>query len=305
MKHNTRLNLILLVIFIFAQIIGLFIVSQYIDIKTTSETGKTEVHENKYLIEPPEVENESNTWISLFLAILIGTGLLLLLIKFRLFAVWKGWFTISIFIALFIALYPFTGVFFKYGWIITLTLVSFLTYKKLKSDNPLWANLTEIFIYGGIAALFVPIINMTSAIILLLLISVYDMYAVWKSKHMVKLADFQSKQNLFAGINIFYKKNKDNVKFVSSNKGNKSVKKAIIGGGDITFPLLFSGAVLKMTGSFFVPIIIVILAALSLFLLLEFGKPNKYYPAMPFISAGCFLGYFIPLIFLYIQAFLF
>ena len=44
--------------------------------------------------------------------------------------------------------------------------------------------------------------NIFSASILLVLISLYDMYAVWKSRHMVAMAKFQSSSNLFAGISI-------------------------------------------------------------------------------------------------------
>ncbi len=45
--------------------------------------------------------------------------------------------------------------------------------------------------YTGIAILFVPILNVFWMIILLIVISIYDAYAVWKSKHMVKMANFQ------------------------------------------------------------------------------------------------------------------
>ena len=71
---------------------------------------------------------------------------------------------------------------------------------KILRPNVFIHNLTEVFIYGGIAALLVPIINLFSAFILLLLISIYDMYAVWKSKHMVSMAKFQSEAKVFAGL---------------------------------------------------------------------------------------------------------
>jgi hypothetical protein len=54
---------------------------------------------------------------------------------------------------------------------------------------------------------------------------------------------------------------------------------------------LFSGVILKTTMSFTSAIIISLSAAFALYLLLTYGKKDKFYPAMPFISAGCFIGY--------------
>ena len=105
------------------------------------------------------------------------------------------------------------------------------------------------------------------------------MYAVWKSKHMIKLAKFQTKLKTFAGLFIPYAKN----------------KVALLGGGDIAFPLLFAGAVLLQKG-LYSSILVIIYSALALTLLFLFGKKKKFYPAMPFISLGCFIGYLISLI---------
>ena len=68
------------------------------------------------------------------------------------------------------------------------------------------------------------------------------------------------------------------------------VKTAILGGGDIGFPLLFAGVVMKTVG-FTKVLIIPVVVSISLFILLYFAEKNKFYPAMPFLSAGCFLGY--------------
>jgi len=151
------------------------------------------------------------------------------------------------------------------------------TYFRVIKPNIIVHNISEIFIYGGLAAIFVPILSIFSISILLILIAVYDMYAVWKSKHMVKLAKFQSKVKLFAGIMIPY--------------GKKRV--AILGGGDIGFPLLFAGVVVSEFG--LLGLLVPLVVGLSLFLLLYYGDKNKFYPAMPFLAAGCFVGYFLVL----------
>ena len=162
-------------------------------------------------------------------------------------------------------------------------------YLKLFKSNIIIHNLTEIFLYGGLAAFIVPNLDIQVAAILLIGISFYDMYAVWKSKHMVKMAKFQNSQKMFAGLMIPYKKSKDvnhqeetqiftqniqsskdhnetkksNTKHKRKSKhmpdNSEDIKTAILGGGDIAFPLMFSGVVLLVTGSFFNSIIITII----------------------------------------------
>src|SRR3989338_3886226 len=63
----------------------------------------------------------------------------------------------------------------------------------------------------------------------------------------------------------------------------------------VTLALLFAGVVLLEKG-LYPSILIIVYSALALFLLFLFGKKKKFYPAMPFISLGCFLGYLVSLI---------
>jgi len=149
-------------------------------------------------------------------------------------------------------------------------------------------NITELFVYAGIAVLFVPVMNLFSGVFLLLGISIYDAYAVWKSKHMIKLAKFQTKSKVFAGLFIPYQLPKGKIKKAKKTKMVK-VKHAILGGGDIAFPLLFAGVILKVYGfgwAFFIPPF----STAALTWLFLHSKKDKFYPAMPFLSAGCFLG---------------
>ena len=101
------------------------------------------------------------------------------------------------------------------------------------------------------------------------------MIAVWYTKHMIKLAKFQTSLKVFAGLLIPYDKK----------------RAAILGGGDIGFPLLFTVVIYKSLGPS--ALVIPLFVALSLFLLLVYGKKNRYYPAMPYLSAGCLAGYFV------------
>ncbi len=302
MKHPTKLTTILIIFFIVSQVLGLYIISQNIDFKKSDETGKPEFKQLPAGMERPEVE-ENYSWVYILLGVLIGTGILLLLIRFKLVSFWKFWFFLAIFMCLTVAFATFTN------GLIAAVLAIILTYFKIIKPNTYVHNLTELFIYAGLAVIFVPILNTISVIILLILISLYDMYAVWKSKHMIKLAKFQTQSKVFAGfsipyntkkgklVKILHKKLKTTKKIEKKSVGGSNISHAILGGGDIAFPLLFAGAILKSTiitnfwPAFLKILIIPICAAIGLSLLFYKTKKNRFYPAMPFISIGCFIGY--------------
>ena len=260
MKHNFPVTLILIALFILAQLIGLVVINHYHD------------RDLPYGIEKPTYEPQTS-FIPLSIFIIIATAIALLLARFKATFLWKIWFLFAVIFGLSIS---FSVVFPS---LIALIIAIILGLLKIYYRTPIVHNFTEIFIYGGIISLFVPVFNLFSSFILLILISLYDMYAVWKSKHMIKLAKFQSKLKTFAGLFIPYTKD----------------KVAILGGGDIAFPLLFAGVVLLQRG-LYSSILVIIYSALALSLLFLFGKKKKFYPAMPFISLGCFIGYLISLL---------
>ncbi len=304
MKHTTTVTLILLIIFVIAQYAGLAVTNEYIDTQQTQEQGEV-VFSDLPIGERPDL-NERTSYISIILAILIGTGILLLLIKFKAFRVWKAWFFLAVVITTIVTLGAFLNT------ILAIVLAFLLAAWKLFKPNPIIHNLTEIFIYAGLAAIFVPVLNLTSILILLLLISIYDMYAVWKSKHMIKLAKAQAKAKVFAGLMIPYtlkgfsknqelvgakkkkkkkKKKKSNKKTTKKTKRTKNLgRMAILGGGDIGFPLLFAGVILKTYGMM-PALIIPLFSTAGLAGLFYFGKKDRFYPAMPYLSAACLIGF--------------
>lgn len=280
MKHSLKITIILLLIFLSAQFIGLGIIYKYIDPVKSAEAGETKFSDLPLLGERPEV-NEQFSFLHIMVIVIIGTLLMLALIKYNLNWLWKGWFLIAVLITLMIA-------FSSLIWLeaaIPLALV--LGIWKIFRPNVIVHNLTEIFIYGGLAAIFVSWFNLLSASILLVLIALYDAYAVWKSKHMIRLAKSQAKAKMFAGLFIPYKLGKEVKK--KTKKETEKVRTAILGGGDIGFPLIFAGVVLKELGVW-QSLVIPWFACLGLALLLWFSKEKKFYPAMPFISAGCLVG---------------
>ncbi|MBU4284532.1 MAG: hypothetical protein KJ968_05480 [Nanoarchaeota archaeon] len=281
MKHTLKITLMLVLLFFLSQVIGLAITNQYIDHEKTAETGVTAWEELPYDFERPPVE-ESSSFIYILIAVLLGTGLLMLLIKFKKVNLWKFWFFISVVVCLTIALNPFMR------QEIALTISFVLALFKVVRPNIFVHNITEVFIYGGLAAIFVPIMNLYAVFMLLLLISAYDIYAVWKSKHMIKLAKFQTSSRVFAGLSIPYKMPKKEAKKKAGRV--EKIKTAILGGGDIAFPLIFAGVVMKNVG-FLTSLIIPVFVSAALLILLIKSKKDRFYPAMPFLTMGCLVGY--------------
>ncbi|MBW3011524.1 hypothetical protein KY326_04870 [Candidatus Woesearchaeota archaeon] len=309
MKHTLKLTIVLLILFLVSQIVGLVVVNQYIDKEKSELTGETEWKTLPYGQERPPVEK---TWSIIFIiiAVLMGTALALLLIKVGFWWIWKIWFFFAVWLCVAFAFSAFINQY------IALTIAAALAFFKLFRPNVILHNLTEIFIYAGIAAILVPIIKyLWVAILILVIISVYDFWAVFKSKHMILLAKEQAKHRVFAGLLLPYggkikklteseikkkkiklpKKELKLAKAEAKQKGEKKLKirsyqTAILGGGDMAFALLFTGVAMRYVG-FTYALIIPIFTTIALGYILIKGRKDRFYPAMPFISAGCLIGF--------------
>ena len=107
MKHTARVTATLVFFFLVAQIVGLFIINEYIDHQRTAETKKVSWEPLPYNLQRPEVENESTSFISIFISILLGTALLLFIVKINKPSFWRAIFFVSIMSTLSFAFYPF------------------------------------------------------------------------------------------------------------------------------------------------------------------------------------------------------
>jgi len=298
MKHTFKVTLLLALIFFVAQIVGLAVTKEYIsteeyiDPETKAVVKQIVSEDLPYNLERPKIE-ESTSYIWITIAVIIGTLLLLLIIRFKKINLWKLWFFFAVFFTMAIAFAPFIG------QIIAALLAFIFALMKIYRPTAILNNFTEIFIYGGLAAIFVPVINLFAAFALLFLISIYDIIAVRHTKHMVKLAKFQARSNIFAGLMVPYGKGKG---IAAEGKGIIKDKDkgriAVLGGGDIGFPLLFSGAVMKElmlvnpeSIGFLKTLIIPVFVTFALLYLLITGEKDKFYPAMPYLAIGCVLGY--------------
>ncbi|MEM4230540.1 MAG: presenilin family intramembrane aspartyl protease, partial [Candidatus Pacearchaeota archaeon] len=230
--------------------------------------------------------------ISIFLAVLF----VFLLMKIKALWIIKIWFFSVVALALAITLNSFFQKFLPYATIFSLAIGVFLSYLKIFKRGIFIHNLTELLIYPGIAAIFVPMLGIFSVFILLIIISIYDIYAVWYAGFMQEMAKFQIKQlKFFAGFFVPYLKTK-HIKELKTRKGigKKKIKVslAILGGGDVIFPLLAAGVIFRNWG-LFPSLLISVFSTLGLLYLFVQARKGKFYPAMPFITIGCFIGLFV------------
>ena len=303
MKHNLTVTLLIVLIFFLSQFIGLYAVNANTVVTQTPE-GVVVEHESTAIGERPDIQGVE-TFAYILVAVLIGTGLILLLVRFRKFGIWKAMFFFAVWMTCSITL----GVFMDYT--LALLICIGLAFFKVYRPNIYVHNLTELFIYAGIAVIFVPLLDVLWVTLLLLAISAYDMFAVWRSKHMISLAEFQTKSRAFAGVMLSYNvKAAGKIRKAAKGEGKalakaakedtkEETKNAILGGGDIAFPLIFAGVVMdsmiRMSVSkalaFAYALIIPVVVAVALFSLLALAKKDRFYPAMPFLTAGCLIGY--------------
>lgn len=317
MKHELSVTLILIGIFAVSQIVGLYLVAESMQTVTCEEVGTCEAtYEETALGGRPQTQG----WGSLLylgLGIGFGTAILLLLAKFKKTSIWRVWFFIAVWLTMAIALDVVLPGY--WAWAIAFALAMW----KLKRPNVIIYNIAEILMYAGMAVFLVPIFNAVwLGLVMLGLISVYDAYAVWKSKHMVQMAQFITGSNAFAGLVVPYRTDKKKVELrmpatQKDAKGTLSSKSkrrnAILGGGDMTFPLLFAGIVMQervkelvgtgmsfasaLQESYLVVLLISLGATLAIAGLFLLAKKDKFYPAMPFVSAGCLFGWALTFLF--------
>lgn len=314
MEHNVKITIILLAMFVVTQLIGIFVVDFYSPTKIVAgEITNVSAPALPFGLETPELKEKEEfnyAFVSVIIAFMIAIFLLLLLSKLNAEFFLRLWFFLVIVISLVISfnvVFSLTGLsseinLLQYNlpisWILALVVALPLAYIKIYKRNFFVHNFTELLIYPGIAAVFVPILNIYTIILLLILISVYDAWAVWHSGIMQKMAKYQINQlNIFSGFFVPYVSKKVKMQMMklkeSSNKKLKEkkikVNVAILGGGDVVFPIITAGVVLKTLG--LLPALLVIIGAvLGLSYLFFFAEKRKFYPAMPFITAGIFLG---------------
>lgn len=291
--------------FIITQLIGLFVVSSYNDgIKLP------------FGMEPPGDIQEGSLvggLSSIITAFFIAILLFFLLMRINAHTFIRLWYFFVTILALGLTIYVILFLIGIDNQIVSLIFAVPLAYIKVFKRNLLVHNITELLIYPGIAAVFISFLNnvfggnvILATIIILFIISIYDIWAVWHSKVMQKMAEFQMNNlKFFTGFFVPYadKKEKEKIRLLKEKtlgktdseiekefkKAKIKVNLAILGGGDVIFPIISAGVFYNHYG-IISSLLIIVFSTIALSLLFVLAKKGKYYPAMPFITAGLYMG---------------
>jgi glucan phosphoethanolaminetransferase (alkaline phosphatase superfamily) len=131
MKHPVKTTVLLIALFVIAQLVGLTLINfsiQSVDINI--ETGEVALnHTTTAIGERPDLAG-IYSFLYLLFGILIGTILLLVLIRFRQVKIWKAWFLLAVFLAQSVAF----GIFLPQ--VVALALALALAWIKIYRPNP-------------------------------------------------------------------------------------------------------------------------------------------------------------------------
>ncbi|MCG8699000.1 MAG: hypothetical protein MI922_13175 [Bacteroidales bacterium] len=305
MKHKLSIKITLLAMFLATQLIGLYVVNAYApSLSPDPQTGEIILTPNTlpFGLQTPEDEPTPN-FLSLVFSFALAFAIIFILMKYKWKMIIRLWFFFVIALALAISINAFLKITtLTNASIIALAIAIPLSFLKIFHPNVYVHNTTELLIYPGIAAVFVPILTPMSIIALLILISIYDAWAVWRSGIMQKMAKFQMDElKIFGGFLIpsaskKVKKEIEKIKVKYKDKEMpKSIKNkkfkvnlAILGGGDIIFPIITAGVFMRAYTSIIPALFIITGALLGLISIFVFSRKGKAYPAMPYITTGIF-----------------
>jgi presenilin-like A22 family membrane protease len=213
MKHTAKITFIILAMFLITQFIGLYVVDYYSQERVVNGGVMQIGNPNPlpYGLETTYEDSNQNqelNFFSILISFLFAILVLSLLMRIKSKFIIRLWFFVVTILALGISLNAILPN-FQFGFfntsIFALAIGLFLAIGKVYKRDMLFHNFSELLIYPGIAAIFVLMLNLTWTIVLLILISIYDMWAVWKSGIMQKMAKFQMDElKIFSGFFVPY-----------------------------------------------------------------------------------------------------
>lgn len=148
---------------------------------------------------------------------------------------------------------------------------------------------------AGLGGLLGLNFNPRGVVIILAILTLYDFWAVYKTKHMVKMTSAFLKESVIPAIIL-------PLEFGDLKRRIKEVKPGgnfyLLGSGDLFFPLLLTSSALSL--GFLNAIFVIIFSLFGLFIthfIFVFQEKRTPMPALPPIAAMAIWGLFISLIF--------
>jgi presenilin-like A22 family membrane protease len=189
------------------------------------------------------------------------------------------------------------GITFLSVWLpggIPLVFITLLIIWWIKKPTILIQDILIMMAIAGAGSLLGLTLNPLLVVLLLIIFSIYDFIAVFKTKHMVKMAREMIKSRAILALIVPPKA----FAFLEGLEKVKSGSKfLILGGGDIIFPLLLS--VSLVPSGIFNSLIVAFFSSIGLsstFLIFSFQKKRQPIPALPPIALFSIIGFLITLL---------
>ncbi len=290
MRQETYAQLHMMLIFIISNLLALILMPAYLGYRgSLGEAG-------------------NSPWIAFYYLamVILFTAVVLYIAKKKKINLLKGIFYFGITWTVFYAMFP---IFYYFGVpfsdLISLIFSVFVVIWMAK--NPEWyvVNLVGIFMATGVALIFGMALGLVPIIIFLSAFAIYDVISVYKTKHMVALADNVIEYKLPALFVIPAKENYSFKKVKSiktQNKGDTGDKKKsterdayYMGYGDVLVPGILVVAAAANFG-ILAGIITLAGAVAAMFLLTVMVNSGKPQPGLPYLNAGAFAGFLLYLL---------
>ena len=174
---------------------------------------------------------------------------------------------------------------------LALILIGTLIFWWLKKPIILVHNLILIFGIAGLGGILGLRLSPLIVILLLIVFSIYDFIAVYKTKHMIKMAKEMIEAGAILGLIVPQKISDFRANLKEVRPGGEFL---ILGGGDIAFPLLFCSSLIP-TG-ILNSLIVALFSLIGLFAGFYFFTKQKIrqpIPALPPIALFSIIGYLI------------
>lgn len=175
--------------------------------------------------------------------------------------------------------------------IVSLSLITFLIFWWWKKPSIFIQDLLIILGMAGAGSILGLNLNPQVVSVLLIVFSIYDFVAVYKTKHMIRMAKEMIKSEAILGLIVPSELSsfKENLKGV--RPGGKFL---ILGGGDIVFPLVFAVSLIPfgILKSFIVAFFSLIGLFFSFWFFIS-QKTRQPIPALPPIALFSIIGYLI------------
>ena len=177
--------------------------------------------------------------------------------------------------------------------IIALPIILILIFFWFKTSSIWIHNLLLVLGTAGIGGFVGSSLSSQVVVILFFILAIYDLIAVYQTRHMIKIAKSMAESQAVLGIIIPKKISDFNKKLKDVNIGDEKRDFLVLGSGDIIFPLILTASFLPQGIAKSGTILIFSLSGLLFGFWLFFKLGQKPMPALPPLAIFCIIGYFI------------